>query len=323
MTEAASVITVTMNTAIDRVLRVPGFVVGAHLKAEPISDTPAGKGINVSRAMARLGRSSTATGFVGADSAERFATITREVGSQGRIDNQLIPVPGSTRENITMVDPDTGTDTHLRLPGFKVCGEDLAQLGSMITRLSHRGAVVLFTGSLPPGMDTAALIELVLTAKACGADVALDLNGAALGEVLKAAGGVWLVSPNQTEMAETLGRPCGPADDDLLASAKELGQWAERTLLSLGERGAILVTPEGAWRGECFVERNRIISTVGAGDCLFSAVVDGFLSGMAPNDCLRHGIATASASIRSADPAGVDLDVVRGLTRSADIYEAD
>lgn len=317
MAAPVQVITVTMNTAIDRVLRVPGFAVGAHLPAEPISDTPAGKGVNVSRALARLGRSSTATGFVGEPDAERFKAITIEDGSEGRIDNQLIPVPGRTRENVTIVDPDTGNDTHLRMQGFTVTGDDLARLGAVVGRLSRAGVVMVFAGSLPAGMDAHALIELVRRAKAGGAQVALDLDGVVLGGVLDAAGGVWLVSPNRSELAEALGKRGELSDAELLPAARDLGTRAQRVLLSLGAQGAMLLTPDGAWRGACPVDRGLVVSTVGAGDCLLAAVVDGCLSGMTPDETLRRGVAVASASIRNAEPVGFDHEVVRELARTA------
>ena len=49
------IVTVTLNTTVDRVLAVPGFRVGVHAQAELRQLQPSGKGVNVARGLARLG----------------------------------------------------------------------------------------------------------------------------------------------------------------------------------------------------------------------------------------------------------------------------
>ena len=49
------IVTVTLNPAVDKVLEVPGFHVGAHVRASVASLLPAGKGVNVARGLVRLG----------------------------------------------------------------------------------------------------------------------------------------------------------------------------------------------------------------------------------------------------------------------------
>jgi fructose-1-phosphate kinase PfkB-like protein len=78
-----SVITVNLSTAIDRVLEVPDFRIGGHARVRQISRYPAGKAINVSRALARLGRTSIATGFVGQHEQDHFDRFLRSM-SPGR-----------------------------------------------------------------------------------------------------------------------------------------------------------------------------------------------------------------------------------------------
>ena len=58
------IITVTLNPALDTVLESPKFGVGKHVSATRVVSYPAGKGINVSRALAAIGVRSVATGFV-------------------------------------------------------------------------------------------------------------------------------------------------------------------------------------------------------------------------------------------------------------------
>ncbi len=313
-----------MNTASDRVLRVPGFAVGGHLQAEAVSHTPAGKGINLARALARLGRSNIATGFVGQGEAERFeAFLSSGEGfgrGFGRVNCQLLSVRGPTRENITVVDPDAGTDTHLRTQGYEVAEHDLARLSTKIGLLSREGAVFVFAGSLPEGMDDAALAGLVHQAQSGGADVVLDLDGRALGNVLGSLGkAVWMISPNRKEFAEAMGLDGEVGFEPLLKAARSVRKRAGWVLVSMGREGGLLVTESGAYRGVCEVDPSRVVSTVGSGDCLVAAVIDAHLRGLKPDEALRRGLVVATASTFTVNPAEFDMKDVRELVESARI----
>ena len=97
MTMPDHVITINLNTAIDRVLEVPKLIAGAHAKGKQISRYPAGKAINVSRALSRLKCDSVATGFVGQGEAGMFEQFLRDT-KPGGIICQLLSVRGQTRE---------------------------------------------------------------------------------------------------------------------------------------------------------------------------------------------------------------------------------
>lgn len=332
MAASPTVITVTMNTAIDRVLRAPGFEVGAHLRAEQVSHTPAGKGVNLARALARLGRSNIATGFVGQGESDRFEAFLNAGEGLGRVNNQLLSVRGPTRENITVVDPDAGTDTHLRTKGYQPTEHDLARLSTKVGLLSREGVVFVFAGSLPEGMDDAELAKLVGKAQRGGADVVLDLDGKTLGAVLGAVGeAVWMVSPNRSELADALGRSVEMDFDQVLDAARAIvgqsgghsggksgggGGWV---LVSMGGEGGLLVTESGVFRGVCEVDHSRVVSTVGSGDCLVAAVIDAHLRGLEPDEALRRGLAVATASTFCANPSNFDMKDVRDLAESARI----
>lgn len=317
MTEPARIITVTMNTAIDRVLRVPGFTVGGHQKAEPVSDAPAGKGINVSLALARLGRSSIATGFVGADHAGRFAAIAHETPSQGRIENRLIPVPGGTRENITIIDPQSGTDTHLRMPGFTVTEDDVTRLEKMIDELARPDGVVVFAGSLPPGMDIESLNRLVLAGHGRGARIALDLSGPELIHAIISVGAVWMASPNRKELMDALNISKDLTQEMLFSAALTLASRTDLLLLSLGAEGAALVAGGEVYRGTCPVPGESVKNTVGAGDSLFAAALDASLAGMTPEQTLCRSMAVAAANIQCSETVCFDPEQVSGLMQTA------
>ena len=59
------IVTVTLNAALDRTVRVPNFQLGARHRADASLRLPGGKGVNIARALKRLGQPVIATGLAG------------------------------------------------------------------------------------------------------------------------------------------------------------------------------------------------------------------------------------------------------------------
>lgn len=304
MPQSPKVITVTLNTAIDRVLVVPGFKAGGHLEAKVVSDSPAGKGVNVAKALARLGRPVTATGFVGKGEAPQFESLLASHENKAPIENQLIPVSGRTRENITIVASEARTDTHLRTQGYEPAADDIIHLTTSLRELSQPGRVVVFTGSLPSGVNDAGLLRLIETVQQRGADVVLDLNGNTLAAVLNSSRQPFsMISPNHTELAETVGHESEIDEQAMLDAARGLRQQAGWLLVSRGRDGAWLLAGSDVYHGVCNVDADRVVNTVSAGDCLLAGVLDTKLQGLPPDQALRQGLAIATASTFHHSPA--------------------
>ena len=59
------ILTVTLNAAMDRTVSVPNFQIGLRHRASSSLSLPGGKGVNVARALKRLGQPVIATGLAG------------------------------------------------------------------------------------------------------------------------------------------------------------------------------------------------------------------------------------------------------------------
>ncbi|MCC7145011.1 MAG: hypothetical protein IT443_01050 [Phycisphaeraceae bacterium] len=343
MPRIESIVTVTLNTAVDRVLQVPGLAVGGHLKGRRVSRYPAGKGINVSRALQRLGVGSVATGWVGENELAEFEAFLR-AGAERRedeahstlrddvwhpsadshpgagVDSQLLPVRGSTRENITLIDPQRHTDLHVREEGFAVTAADLERMRDRLGELSRPGTVVAFCGSVPAGMGAEELADLVEVAGAGGGEVALDLGGELLRQVLALSPGtIWLVKPNAQELGEVLGQ--APAADlaAAVAQAKALTKKVSWVAVTLGADGAVLVGREGQWGGCLPIPASEVCNTVGCGDCFLAGVLAAAARSQDPADMLRRGLAVAAANTLEPGAAMFDSKRVTELERKVEV----
>ncbi len=299
----AAVIAVTLNTALDRTLDVPGLALGGHVRGSLVSVQPAGKAVNVARLLDRLGVVAILTGFVGAGDRERFAESFAKTG----VRIELFEGRGATRENITLVDPRAGTETHIRDEGFSLTDDDLARLEKKLRILAAPETPVAFAGSLPPGMTPDAFAALIEACRAKGARVAVDTSGPGLEAVRDRA--LWLVKPNLEELAHLAGRP---VEDEAgaLESARALRPRVEEVIVTLGAEGAILVTEAGAWAARPHPPAGAVVNTVGCGDALLAGFLRARVQGQKDADALAWGVACGTAAARCIRAGEVDPDVV-------------
>jgi len=322
------VVVVTLNPTIDRVLEVSDFRAGGHQRCVRRDRYPAGKGINVVRAMASLGQTATLTGFVGEAESEWYQQFLLGEGIE---DCRLISVPGFTRENITVVDPNApGSDTHLMEQGFTVMADELAQLRDSLGPLASAGNLVSFCGSLPPGVSAEQFAELIRLCLDSGAEVAVDTSGDSLRASARLP--LWLVKPNRQELTELSGHT-SQTDELLLSSASLLAEQIRWVLLSLGGEGAVLVDSRIARRAVLPLRTEEVVSTVGCGDILFG----GFLAGWQgaewkegdlqevpdpASEALRRGVAAATFAATQLTPT-IALARVQALEPDVEISNTD
>jgi 1-phosphofructokinase family hexose kinase len=304
------VVTITVNPAIDCVFEVPGLTLGAHQVGRRRSRTPAGKGVNVARVLAGLGHPPVATGFVGAEEVQAFESSLAAVGARSR----FLAVRGNTRENVTLIDPDAKTETHVRDAGFAVRGEDVERLARTLSGLSDAGVLVVFSGSLPRGMAPEDLDALVRVCVDRGAAVAVDADGPLLRAVQ--SNRLWAIKPNREELQALIG---GSAEsgDELIRAGRSLSDKVENVLVSCGAAGGYLFTRDRACRGRVPLDPKRVISTVGCGDALLAVFIAARLDGHDAAEAYRRALATATAAATDPLPGHVEPDRVTELLAQA------
>ncbi|MCG3180818.1 MAG: Tagatose-6-phosphate kinase [Phycisphaerae bacterium] len=316
------IITVTLNPAVDRVLEVEHFRIGAHQLGRERYRAAAGKGLNVSKALARLGVASIATGFLGRENSQTFeALLAASIGRDllARLNMQFLEVPGQTRENVTIIDAADQAETHLRDRGPQIAERDVVRLKRKLDLMSRPGSLVVFGGGMPPGVEPEQFAQIVRICLAAGAKVAVDTSRGALAAVRDEP--LFIVKPNREELAELLGRDPGDRRADLVAAGRELAERYEYVLLSLGAEGGLGFHADTVLSGHVELDPRRVISTVGSGDCLLA----GFVAAMsAAGDfpaAYRRGLAVATANCIEGAPAGFTAASVAEMQQLAEVEE--
>ncbi|CAM5722374.1 Tagatose 6-phosphate kinase OS=Streptomyces violarus OX=67380 GN=FHS41_007851 PE=3 SV=1 [Streptomyces violarus] len=143
------ILTVTLNTALDITYRVRSLRPHASHRVSEVTERPGGKGVNVARVLAALGHEATVTGFTGGAMGQVVQELLAAVPG---VADALVPVSGSTRRTIAVVDEQTGDTTQLNEPGPMVTPTEWSAFQEAYEDLLPSASAVALCGSLPPGV---------------------------------------------------------------------------------------------------------------------------------------------------------------------------
>ena len=128
-----------------------------------------------------------------------------------------------------------------------------------------------------------------------GKQVWVDTSGPALHAALAQPG--ISIKVNGTEIGEPLGMDVKDFDSGKQAMTL-LQERGQVVVITLGSRGALLVTKEGRWQGTC--PPVRVVSSVGSGDAFLGGLASALDAGRSWPESLVHAIAAGTANALSA-----------------------
>lgn len=301
-------VTVTLNPAIDRVMEIERFAVGKVSTARLVGWYPGGKGINVARVLARLGVRCVATGFLGQAELSMFEEHIERVG-EGRAIMQMLVVRGQTRTNLTITDPVLDSETHIREDGFKVYPEDVRRIASKVGMLAREDTVMVFAGSMPPGVSLGDLRSMLHRCADESSRVAVDMNETLMAAIREEP--LWMVKLNAQELAGFSGMPTS-TEAEVAAAAKAVSTQGrgsvEVVIATRGADGAVLIAPGVAISAKVLVHPARIVNTLGCGDSLLAGVLYEWRRTEDWREALKMGVATATATAVSREVGSLSLD---------------
>ncbi|MEU6276759.1 1-phosphofructokinase family hexose kinase [Streptomyces populi] len=288
------ILTVTLNTALDITYRVRGLRPHASHRVSEVTERPGGKGLNVGRVLAALGHEVTVTGFTGG--ATGHAVRDQLAATAGVVD-ALVPVQGSTRRTIAVVDTTTGDTTQLNEPGPAITPAEWSAFQETYERLLRSASAVALCGSLPPGVPVGAYAQLVRTARASAVPVLLDTSGEPLRRGVAARPDI--VKPNAEELAELTG-----SHDPSQATRSARRRGAHTVVASLGAEGLLAENAAGRWRAA--PPRRVHGNPTGAGDSAVAGLLSGLVEGLPWPERLARAVALSAATVLA--PAAGEFD---------------
>jgi 1-phosphofructokinase family hexose kinase len=314
------IVTVTLNTAIDKTLSVPNFRLGRRHRTVEQTTMPGGKGVNVARVLKALGQPVIATGLAGGATGTRLV----EQLTQLSVLSDFVRIREESRTNTAVIDPTTGEQTEINERGPRVTEQEIELFTDKLLYLAKGASMCVFAGSLPRDVDTDIYAKLIRELRRLGVATIVDTDGDPLRRAVRAEPDV--ISPNVLEAEELVGHEFGD-DEDWTIAVREMHE--------LGAREAIMTMPDGCFArvpgpaGESPTERLyrvRVASpalepraTVGSGDAFLAGFVAARYTGRSAEQCLAYGVACGAESTQHLGAGLIDADRVERLLAEIEV----
>jgi 1-phosphofructokinase/tagatose 6-phosphate kinase len=313
------IVTVTLNTAIDKTLSVPNFRLGRRHRTVEQTTMPGGKGVNVARVLKALGAPVIATGLAGGPTGTRIV----EQLTQLNVLSDFVRIGEESRTNTAVIDPTTGEQTEINERGPRVDAHELELFSEKLLYLAKGASWCVFSGSLPRDVDVDIYAQLIRELKRQEVTTIVDTDGDPLRRAVRAEPDV--ISPNVLEAEELVGHEFND-DEDRTYAVKEMCE--------LGAREAIMTMPDGCFArmlveeggGEQCLYRVKVrpgavepLSSVGSGDAFLAGFVAARYQHKPVEEALKFGVACGAESTQHLGAGLVDPERVGKLLADVEV----
>jgi 6-phosphofructokinase 2 len=284
------IVSLAMNPAIDKSSSVEHVIAERKLYCKTPCFEAGGGGVNVSRAIKKLGGESLLLYVAGGLTGQRL----KELLDQEGLNHRPLPIEGITRENLVILEESTGQQYRFGMPGPELQMQEWQRSLEELSALRPTPDYLVASGSLPQGIPTDFYARVARIGKNQGAKVIVDATGEILNRALQE--GVYLIKPNIREFRELVGKEC-KYESQIKAEARQMikSGWCEVLVISLGSAGVLLVSEE-------ITEHIPnptvpIVSKVGAGDSMVAGLVLSLARGETLRESVKFGVAAGAAAV--------------------------
>lgn len=259
--------------------------------SEPVYE-PGGGGINVARAIKKLGGKATALYMAGGYTGKAFTELLNKEG----VDSILAEIKENTRENLVVYEVSTNQQYRFGMPGPSILKQEWEQCLAHLENIKEADFIIV-SGALPPGIPIAVYSEIVSIAGRMNAKLIVDTSGEALMEAVQA--GLYLIKPNLAELSSLLGKEDLNIERVDEAAKEVINKWkCEVVVVSMAAAGAMLVTENLAMH--IMPPAVKIKSTVGAGDSMVAGIVLSLAQNKSIEEAVQYGVACGTAATLNA-----------------------
>lgn len=278
--------TVTFNPALDYVIKVDNFTLGAINRTKREDIYYGGKGLNVSTVLTNLGYENIALGFIAGFTGD---VIEKGAKSLGFSSDFIKVKEGLSRINVKLK---SNEESEINGQGPNITKEDIDKLLKKLEQLQDKDILIL-SGSIPNTLDEDIYEKIMERLQKKDIQIVVDATKDLLLNVLKYK--PFLIKPNNHELGEMF-NVILKNDEDIISYAKKLQEkGARNVLISMAGDGAILITEnEEIFKTE--VPKGEVKNSVGAGDSMVAGFIAGYLTNNNYEEALKMGTAAGSAS---------------------------
>ena len=283
--------TIPLNPALDYIIKLKELVPNEINTSESEYILPGGKGINVSIILKRLNVESVTLGFISGFTGKEIQKLVEKE----KIQTDFINLEeGHSRINVKILEDEK--ETAINSKGPLVDNKSIEKLYQKLSNLKENDILVL-SGSIPKGIKEDIYEEICEKIKDKNVKIVVDSTKKLLLNTLKYR--PFLIKPNHHELGEIFNVQILNQDQAIEYAKKLQQKGAQNVLVSMGEKGSILLDENGKSYKKAAISNKNVINTVGAGDSMVAGFLAGYLNYKNHEDALKLGIASASATVNN------------------------
>jgi 1-phosphofructokinase family hexose kinase len=274
-----------------------------------------GKAAHVAMILRTLGELPLWIGFAGGETGEDLVSGLKQLG----IGTHACPTQQKTRVNLEIIE-DNGQVTEILEPGAAPSSLEAADFRKSCESTFAQGReqlTVIFSGSLPRGLEDGFYASLVESANSFGCRTFLDTSGNPLR--LGLAASPQFVKPNRQEAESLIGQTISDLSLGARAVRQLISLGARSAAISLGDQGLLWCPGQGehVYHAAAVVVQPR--STVGCGDATVAAFAYAASRDFTVEETLRLATACAAANCLADSPGAARLVDIENFRKQTNV----
>lgn len=280
--------TLTLSPSIDYYLILDELKKGHINRSQTEYIRIGGKGINVSKVLKELEVESIPVLLTAGFTKDKII----EDLENHKFNYHSIEVNGINRINVKI---QAKEETAINTNGLFISDYHINQIVDYFNILTKNDYLVI-SGSIPNGVRRDVYEYIISKLDYENINIIVDAEKDLLLNTLKYK--PFLVKPNKEELEQLCNKKLKSIDEIYNEGCKLIKLGAKNVIISLGDMGLLYISSnlEKVYLNSIDV---NVISTVGAGDSLIAGFIAGHSSNKEINECLKLGLACATATVES------------------------
>lgn len=300
----SNIVTITFNPCIDKSTSVPALAPEKKLRCSKPIFEPGGGGINVARAIKKLGGEATAIYPAGGYSGKFLKVLLDEEN----VKSLVVETAKHTRENMIMLDISSNLQYRFGMPGQELSPHEREKCLQLLEETDSE--FIVASGGLSPGVPPDIFLTIANIARKKNSKLIVDSSGDALQYALHEH--VYLIKPNLGELSKLAGVDELDMYDIGMAARKLIKETGCNIIVvSMGASGAMMITKDEIYKVSTPPVKRK--STVGAGDSMVAGIVLSLSKSKSLREAISYGVACGTAATINAGTGLCNLNDVNRI----------
>jgi 1-phosphofructokinase family hexose kinase len=297
------IITVTPNTALDRVIFIKKYDRGNPVRTTRWKDCLGGKALDSSVTLSCLGVQNIAMGFLAGNVGRDIVHIMEAYG----ISHDMVWINGESRLSHVIVETEDYAHTTILLGNNIILPSQYQEFFRRFKANLWASDFVITGGSLPTGFQEDFYLELTEATHAAGKPILIDSRHDPMLRGLPAKPDI--IKMNNDEFVQTFNLASSSIMDIAVSGRKVLEEHGLDTfIVTCGKEGILAIRRDKTYLAKA--PRQQAVNAAGAGDAVSASLAWRLSQGDTWMDALMWAAATSAASVLTEGTAEVRMEDV-------------